>query len=251
MYPALLDGLRVLVTRPADGAADKWAMALSAAGAVAVLYPTVEVQPPPSWEPLDGALRQLGSYDWIVFTSQPAVLFAASRMEGGHFPRGLAGPRVAAVGAATARALASAGAQVGLVPSDQRQEGLMDALRDVKPGTRVLFPQAVGGRAALVEALRGQGCQVDVVAAYQTAPRNPLPPVPPFDVATFASPSALSAFVGSHGTGALASKTIAVIGPTTAAEAVRHGLSPVISPTPNIDALILAVARARSPRGGP
>jgi uroporphyrinogen III methyltransferase/synthase len=250
MSPPLLQGLRVLVTRPAQGKVDKWAVALSAAGAVVVPYPTIEVLPPPSWEPLDQALREIGRYDWIIFTSQPAVRFTVARMEGGRFPAGRKRPRVAAVGAETALALERAGTHADLVPSDQRQDGLIDALRDLASGTRLLFPHAFAGRETLIEALRGQGCQVDVVAAYQTAPRSPLPPPPAFDVATFASPSALRAFVESHGARALASKAVAVIGPTTAAEAGRHGLSPAIATAPNIDALIKAIASVCSPTGG-
>jgi uroporphyrinogen-III synthase len=249
MSPPLLEGLRVLVTRPARAEADKWAAALSAAGASVVSYPTTEVRPPPSWEPLDRALRQVGCYDWIIFTSKTAVLFTASRMEGGRFPTGSARPRVAAVGAETARALDEAGAHVDLVPSDQRQDGLIDAFRSLGNSARFLFPQALAGRDALTQALRDQDCQVDVVAAYQTVPLYPLPPPPAFDVATFASPSALRAFVGTHGPGVLANKTVAVIGPTTAAEAVRCGLSPVVAEEPNIDALISAIVRVRSPKG--
>jgi len=250
MSPRSLEGLRVLVTRPARAEADKWTAALSAVGASVVYHPTIEVLPPPSWEPLDRALRQVGSYDWIIFTSRPAVLFTASRMEGGCFPTGLARPRVAAVGTETARAIEEAGAQVDLLPSDQSQVGLIDAFRNLDPGARLLFPQALSGRDALTKALRGRGCQVDVVAAYQTVPLRPLPPPPAFDIATFGSPSALRAFVETHGTRALANKTVAVIGPTTAAEATRHGLSPVVAEEPNIDALISAIVRARSPKGG-
>jgi len=88
MSPLLLEGSRVLVTRPARAEADTWAAALSAAGARVVSYPTIEVRPPPSWEPLDRALRQVGCYDWIIFTSKTAVLFTASRMEGGRFRLG-------------------------------------------------------------------------------------------------------------------------------------------------------------------
>jgi uroporphyrinogen III methyltransferase/synthase len=223
-------------------------MALAAAGATVVPYPTIEVLPPPSWEALDEALRHIDRYDWIIFTSQSAVRFTASRLAGASLPVGDR-PRLAAVGAETARALEAAGAHVDLLPADQRQEGLMDAFADLKPGTRLLFPHAFAGRDTLIEALRNQGCQVDVVAAYQTATRSPLPPPPAFDVATFASPSALRAFVGKHGTGLLASKIVAVIGPTTAAEAACHGLSPVIAAQPNIEALISAIVRASSPKG--
>jgi len=249
--PRLLpNGLRVLVTRPARDGADKWATALSAAGAVVVSYPTTEILPPPSWEPLDRALAEIAGYDWVIFTSQPAVHFVASRMKGGRFPPGQTRPRVAAVGAETERALARAGAHVDLVPDEQRQEGLMHELRGFGPGTRLLFPQALAGRAALAESLRSQGCEIDVVAAYQTVPCSRLPPPPAFDVATFASPSALRAFVESCGTGALAGKIVAVIGATTAAEAASHGLVPVISTEPNIDALISTIGSACSPTGG-
>jgi uroporphyrinogen III methyltransferase/synthase len=74
------------------------------------------------------------------------------------------------VGAETARALEKAGAHVDLVPSDQRQEGLMDAFRDLGNRHPLALPARLAGRETLIEALRGQGCQVDVVAAYQTVP---------------------------------------------------------------------------------
>jgi uroporphyrinogen III methyltransferase/synthase len=52
MSSAPLAGLRLLLTRPADHS-DVWARAFAAAGAEVIAYPTVEVVPPPSWEPLD------------------------------------------------------------------------------------------------------------------------------------------------------------------------------------------------------
>jgi uroporphyrinogen III methyltransferase/synthase len=69
MSQPTLAGCRVLLTRPA-GQADGWRRALEAGGAVVLLHPTIEVGPPPSWQALDEALSRLGSYDWLVFTSQ-------------------------------------------------------------------------------------------------------------------------------------------------------------------------------------
>jgi uroporphyrinogen III methyltransferase/synthase len=246
---APLDGLRILLTRPSAEQTDRWATALSAAGAVVVPYPTIQLLPPPSWEPLDRALRRLDQFEWVVFTSQPAVLFTASRLPGGRFAPGLTRPRVAAVGGETARALERTGAQVALTPDDQRQEGLIAALAELPAGTSLLFPHAFAGREALIESLRRQGCAVEVVAAYQTAPRAPLPPPPPFDVATFASPSALRVFVERHGAAVLASRIVAVIGPTTAVEAAAHGITPVVAARPSVDALVAAIADARLGKG--
>jgi uroporphyrinogen-III synthase len=48
----------------------------------------------------------------------------------------------------------------------------------------------------------------------------------------------------------LAEKTVAVIGPSTAEEAELSGLITVVAETPDVDALILAIAQSRSNQGG-
>jgi uroporphyrinogen-III synthase len=48
----------------------------------------------------------------------------------------------------------------------------------------------------------------------------------------------------------LAEKAVAVIGPTTAEEAKLSGLITVVAETPDVDALILAIAQSRSNQGG-
>ena len=235
-----LKGVRVLVTRPADQS-QSWRQALDDAGAVAVCYPTIEVGPPPSWQPLDAAFARLGDYDWLIFTSASAVRMAAPRLPPGCDPGTLARPQVAAVGGETARALVQHGFQVARIPEVQRQEGLIAAFGDVPSGSRFLFPQAIGGRDTLAGALRARGCLVDVVPASETLPRADLPALPAFDVATFASPSALEAFVGRHGTGPLQAVPTVVIGATTAAAAHAHGLKPVVARAPRIDEVLFAL----------
>jgi uroporphyrinogen-III synthase len=75
---------------------------------------------------------------------------------------------------------------------------------------------------------------------------------PPFDVAIFASPSALRGFVATLGTARLEGKVIAVLGPTTAEEAHAHGLLPVVAAAPSVEALADAISRslALSVQGG-
>jgi uroporphyrinogen-III synthase len=233
-------GTRVLVTRPVDQA-KAWLHALAEAGAVPVAYPTIAVQPPPSWEPLDQAFARLDHYDWLIFTSASAVQMAMGRWPAGRSPASLQKPQLAAVGGETARALGQHGFAVARVPDDQRQEGLIAAFGDLPAGTRFLFPQAVTGRDALAAALRARGCEVDVVPASQTIALVDMPALPEFDVATFASPSALDAFVGNHGVGPLAGKGTVVIGPTTAATAHAHGLKPMVARSPRIEDVIRAL----------
>jgi uroporphyrinogen-III synthase len=239
-----LAGLRVLITRPAEHSA-AWLEAFAAAGATVIAYPTVEVVPPPSWEPLDEAFARLVEYDWLIFTSAAAARFSLARLPQTLDPRTLIRPRVAVVGLETARALEDRGVCVAMIPEDQRQEGLVGALGGLQPGTRVLFPQAIGGREGLRDALLARGCIVDVVPASETIARRDLPPPPPFDVATFASPSALRAFVATHGLGPLARTIVAVIGPTTGAAASALGLDPIVASTPSAEALIRALTAVR------
>lgn len=247
-----LEGWRVLVTRPVEqGAA--LAAALAAAGAIPVMYPTIALGPPPSWQAFDEAFARLVNYAWIVFTSPSAVRFALHRHPAlGPALADARAPRVAAVGRETARALEGQGVPVALVPGDQRQEGLIAAFGALPAGARLLFPQALGGRELLAETLAAHGVAVDVVAISQTTALPLEVPPAAFDAATFASPSALRAFVAARWWGAgagqgLTGKVVAVIGPTTADAARAAGIAvDVMAPSPSVTALVQALAEHRT-----
>jgi uroporphyrinogen-III synthase len=241
-----LAGLRVLITRPASAIAP-WQAALERAGATVIAHPTTVVTAPPSWAPLDAAFAQLADYDWLVFTSANAVALACDRLTSDVSPATLSRPEIAAVGDETARALSERGFRVAFVPDDKRQEGLVAGLSARLAGVaspRVLFPRALDGREHLVEALAARGIAVDVVPASQTRAITDLQPPPHFDVATFASPSALSAYAARLGTGTISAVPCVVIGATTAAAARALGLVPIQAAAPNIESVIEAIATA-------
>jgi uroporphyrinogen-III synthase len=250
----------VLVTRPQQQAAP-FAAALADAGATPIIYPTIELAPPPSWQPLDDALARLPDYGWVVFTSASAAEQTLDRARSrGISATSFAAVRVAAVGDQTARAVRGRGLNVDLVPAadQQRQEGLLEgmlaALRATAPPFRgepgrdkpILFPQALGGRELLRDQLVAAGYTVEVVPVSQTLARDLGEAPPGFDVATFASPSALRAFVAGCGLESLAGARVAVIGPTTAAEAATLGVRvDAMATTPSVEALVQALLDLR------
>ena len=75
-----LSGCRVLVSR-----AKKQAGALSSAlrelGCEVIEIPFIEIRKPSSYRPLDAALRNLASYDWLILTSVNGVEALFERME--------------------------------------------------------------------------------------------------------------------------------------------------------------------------
>jgi uroporphyrinogen III methyltransferase/synthase len=232
---------------------------------IPIVYPTITVTAPPSWQPLDDAIDRLDDYAWAIFTSPSAVGFTLGRLGARAMgAEALSGIRLAAVGSETARALVAAGCTVALVPAQrgdqQRQEGLLELLLAALPpptsgggadppaaAARILFPQALGGRELLRDELARRGYAVDVVPVSQTRARDlAASPPPPFDVATFASPSALRAFVERLGGARLAQARVAVIGPTTAQAAQALGVRVDAMPsTPSVAALVQCLADLR------
>ena len=161
----VLAGRRVAVTRAPEQARELMDL-LRSRGAEPVPCPTIAVEPPASYVALDGALHALAQYDWAVFTSANAVAAFADRITatGAAVPRTL---RVAAVGGATARALAERVRAPDFVPRDALAEALGRELEDVA-GRRILFPRGDLAGDTLPGALRARGAAVDEVVAYCT-----------------------------------------------------------------------------------
>ena len=99
MKPLL--GKRIVVTRAARQAAIL-SKKLQDLGATTLEIPTIEIKPPPSTDQIDYAIKNLGNYDWIIFTSVHGVESFMSRMAVLQVDLAvLDSVRVAAIGSAT------------------------------------------------------------------------------------------------------------------------------------------------------
>jgi len=169
-----LFGQRIVITRPEEDAR-RAAVALEALGAEVLLAPTVLVRPITDPGPLDAAIDRLADYDWLVFTSANGVRFFLQRLnQGGRDLRALGQLKLAAIGPATAEALARFHLRADLVPRSYRSEALADVLGQHAEGRRILLARADRGRTVLKEALQ-QLADVDQVAVYHNADAESVP----------------------------------------------------------------------------
>lgn len=166
------DGRPVAAVTRARVDALSLAIALDSCGLHPLAAPLIRIAPRPGDE-LAQRLAQWEHYDWIACTSRHAVdALAEGCRVAGVAPHLLGMLRVAAVGGATASALASLGMPVSVVPEQADAEQLATALLATRPpkGSRVLFPRSATARDALPSALRAAGLLVDDVVAYETLP---------------------------------------------------------------------------------
>lgn len=158
---APLDGVTVVVTRPRAQAA-RFAALVAGAGGTPLLLPTLEIEP----VVLESAERERlapDAHDWTIYTSANAVLHSLPQL-----PRPVHS-RVAAIGRATALALAEQGIAVHAVPADASEsEGLLAlAPFAVMAGRRVLIVKGAGGRTLLSEELTRRGAEVVTAVVYR------------------------------------------------------------------------------------
>ena len=166
-----LRGVRVLVGR-ARHQAGALTAELRKNGAQVIEIPFIEIRKPHSFSPLDSALKNLGTYEWLILTSVNGVDAMWERLKKLRAeitqrddPNRL---RVAAIGPATKKAIEQRGLHVDVMPKEYVAESVVRSLKNKVKGKRVLLVRAKVARDVIPRELRNAGAQVDVVEAYET-----------------------------------------------------------------------------------
>jgi uroporphyrinogen-III synthase len=248
--PCDLGGRGVLVTRPA-AQAEGLCRLIEAAGGRAIPFPTIAIVPVADPEPAHARLAE--DWDLLIFVSRNAVEQALPLCPNGRLP---ALGRLAAVGAATARALSEAGRAPDLVPAGRYDsESLLaqPALADVA-GWRVLIVRGEGGRTLLADTLSARGAEVAYAEVYRRA-------LPEADAAALVASWSqavqlviatsgevldnLLALVGEAGRPALVATPLVVVSERTAAAAREQGFRRVeLAERADDEAVVAALCRA-------
>jgi uroporphyrinogen III methyltransferase/synthase len=249
-----LFGKKIVVTR-SSGQAEEFSERLRALGAEAVELPVISIQPPADPAPLDQAIANLTSYDWLIFTSVNGVRFFLDRLDQSQHDLRSLQARLCAIGPATRRAVEDLHLKVDLMPDEYVAESLVKAFaREKLEGKKILLPRAAVARDLIPTELGKLGARVDVVEAYRnivptdsasrardifSGSRKP-------DWVTFTSSSTVKNLAAAAGRDALAGVRIASIGPVTSETA--RGLGIVVDAEAKeftLDGLIQALLDAR------
>jgi uroporphyrinogen III methyltransferase/synthase len=244
-----LFGRTVVVTRAREQASEL-STRLESLGATVLEMPAIQLVP------IDFAIPDLATFDWVVFTSANGVdaFFDRGLAPRNLDARALAPVRIAAIGPGTAAALARRGLSADLVPERFVAESLLDAF-PAGPG-RVLIARAEAARDVLPEGLLAKGYEVEVLPVYRTEA------VPPdaetlarlragdgaVDAITFTSSSTVDNFCAAVGSPLPEPQPHVIsIGPVTSDTARARGLRVDAEADPHsIDGLVEAVVRLLS-----
>ena len=249
--PKPLVGWRVLVPRGGPWG-DGVAAALRAQGAIPVVAPLINFAPTNDQTTLEAALADLaaGAFDWLTVTSATTadVLYAYRAV----IP---AKTRVAAVGETTAAALQSMGYRVDLIPEqDNSAAGMAEQLIGLEPEPRdILTLRSEIAKPVLTRMLVAAGHRVRSVVAYRTV-GVPVTERIGNDVqsgrinAILVTSGSVAEQVSAQFPDIPDTTVIAAIGPRTAKDARRAGLSvDVVAERQTVDALIDAVSQFSLP----
>lgn len=147
---------------------------LETAGLRVLSWPSLQIQPPKTFAPLDEAIENLFGYDWIMFVSPEGVRFFLQRLTHlGHEVSVLDALRVGAISEETAMVFDHAAVHIDVVANRTDPAAVINQLAnyagaDSLDRLNLLLPQAAIGRDYLKPHLEGRGARADVAVAYQT-----------------------------------------------------------------------------------
>ncbi len=252
-----LSGKRIAVTRTRDQASELSAK-LTGLGAQVIELPLIQVSKDVDLETLADVFAELGSYDWIVFTSTNGVRYFFEEFHRVFDDiRALGMLRFACVGEATAKAIAEQHIRIECQPKTATAEALADEL--IATGSldsaKILVVTGNLNRDTLVKKLEDGRAIVDRLPVYKTEKTNLAsdPAATDFrargaDAILFASSSAVQSFADQAAALKLeknATRPLAgSIGPQTSETMKKVGMPIAFeAKTPSIDALIEALVK--------
>ncbi|MGE5401142.1 MAG: uroporphyrinogen-III synthase [Ignavibacteriales bacterium] len=226
----------IVITRGEEASQESAAL-FTESGAETILFPTLQVTPPNSWDEFDSLVKKLDKTDILIFTSVNTVRMFTKRCSQLGLEPDYSNLMIAAVGKKTATACGKNNIPVNFIPREFSGAGIASELTQEEIAGKVVFiPGSAIAGTGLPEALRSKGASVftapvyDISVPSEEASRTnveKLGKVKP-DLFIFTSPSSFRNFLEimkiTEPKAYFNGLMIAAIGPTTASEIEKGGL---------------------------
>ncbi len=233
----LLEDKVFISTRPAGQSAELESL-LSEESANLISMPTIEIRPLPLDEPSWLQLKNLDSFNWIVFTSPNGLKFFFARLFDLQNNYGLPEHlKIAVVGKKTAAHLECYGTSAEFINLGNTAEDFSaDFYHRVSPGERVLFPIGNLARSVIEDKISKKAICTRVLFYETVIPSTinegtlQLILSDQYDMIILTSPSGCSNLLKLVSEKMNTTKLrLVCIGQTTSAEVIRSGLEPLIT----------------------
>jgi uroporphyrinogen III methyltransferase/synthase len=236
---------RIVVARARPGES-QIAASLRMLSAEVIESPFISSQTLADHSQLDAALAQSGSYDAVVFGSEPGVHALSHWLK---HPQCGAADSIVCIGEQAGKALLSYGINPVAILHGSCAKALWEQV-DLFAGRRLLLITSCEGRPQLVRELTALGAQVNTVSAYQVTRRfeEDLFGGDSVDLVVLPSSTAAHHLLTHSAAASLRHTPMIAIGPQTEALALRCGATNVLcAPHDDVEAVVSSVLQLLAP----
>jgi uroporphyrinogen-III synthase len=164
-----LKGKTIVITRTVEQSRES-ATILSNLGANVIVFPTLEIIPPSSWDDFDEIVSKPNKIDFIIFTSAHAVQMYINRCEELGAELNFNQTKVVSVGSKTSSICKLYNIPVHIVPLKFSAEGVVNALSKYNLKNKTVFiPRSVIAREELPRGLKELGAIIKPAPVYNVS----------------------------------------------------------------------------------
>ena len=165
--------------------------------------PLIEIETLSDYTEFDNYLKNIGQFNWIVFTRRFGVQYFFERLtKAGFDSRILKDINIAVIGNSTKDKLLEFGISADLVPKIESSKGLLDAFKKIGiKDDRIFLPRSDISDKGLSEGFKNLKAKVTEAIAYKNVMPKDLPDLDLsyFDEVMFTSPSGVRNFIKRYG----------------------------------------------------
>ena len=167
MFP--LSGKTIVITRTVEQSKES-SEVFRQLGANIIIFPTLDIVPPESWDEFDSIIKNNSSINFIIFTSAHAVRMFIQRCSELGVNFDFNQTKVVAVGNKTASVCEKNKIPVHIVPKKFSGIGVVEELANYDLKKKLIFiPRSAIGREELPEGLEALGAKIKTASVYNVS----------------------------------------------------------------------------------